>query len=702
MYYIKKYYKLFTLNFILFISITLIISFIQRSQKLYVWEAKLIVEKNNNRNQDGNLMNYIYPTREDEPYYQKIIDYIISNYTIKKFISLYNYNFEIIQKEPKNLKIKKIEIYKPFEKGLYKFKTNEKNESYYIISNQEGYIKLKFLDYDNVVKKFISKLNLRVTSSSEFLRGKNLPQFSPNMIYLSFGSKDEYEGEIFKNFINFLFEDNLNQKRETYSKLKTLIKNQIDYYNNEIENIDEKIKNIKLEIVNKPSVLNDIVFQEYLTNFEIKNLFNYLNNNEKMIVSYDSLVNNYLLKISIVEDSLKILSLKYGKESREYNYYKMILDSLKANLKNVIQKRIIYLNEKLKLLKNQEIQFKEISDKAIELENELSKLNTQKQSIMEILSLLNKKLKEIEMEEVSMKNDFKLFQISENPIIKSKLNSLSRNILFSILFSLVFSIIIILLKEYLKQTIRNKEELEIKLDVKNSFEIPIINEDEDMPLNIYLSKNFQKILNGSYAIESFRIMVLKSILNKNMNLIGITSSIQGDGKTFITLNTCAILAMMKNNVLMIDTDLRKKSLSYYFSLNNEKGLSNIIEELNYKNLIYELNGNLFLVPAGNEIIDPLGVFLNPKFKNFIDYISNHFEYVIFDLPPILGISETSVIIDYLDSILFVIRVEKTTISQILNALGLINNEKISAHIINGVEFKSDYYEYYFYKQKVLK
>ncbi|MEO0224822.1 MAG: CpsD/CapB family tyrosine-protein kinase [candidate division WOR-3 bacterium] len=702
MYYFKKYYKLFILNLLLFLSITLIISFVQKSQKLFVWEAKLIVEENNNRNQDENLMNYIYPTRENEPYYQKIIDYIISNHTIKKFISLYNYNFEIVQKEPKNLKIKKIEIYKPFEKGIYKFKTNEKNENYFILSNQEGYIKVKFLDYDNSVKKFTSKLNLRVTSSSEFLKGKNLPQFSPNIIHLSFSSKDEYEGEIFKNFINFLFEDNLNQKKETYSKLKTLIKNQIDYYNSEIENIDEKIKNIKLEIVNKPNVLNDIVFQEYMTNFEINNLINYLNNNGKYIISQDSALNNYLIKISIMEDSLRILTLKYGKESGEYKYYKMILDSLKTNLKNVIQKRIIYLNEKLKLLKNQEGQFKEVSDKTIELENELSKLNTQKQSIMEILSLLNKKLKEIEMEEVSMKNDFKLFQISENPIIKSKLNSLSRNILFSILFSLVFSIIVVLLKEYLKRTIRNKEELEIKLNIKNSFEIPLVNEEENTPLNVYLSKNFQKILNGSYAIESFRIMVLKSILNKNMNLIGITSSIQGDGKTFITLNTCAILAMMKNNVLMIDTDLRKKSLSHYFSLNNEKGLSNIIEDLNYKNLIYELNGNLFLVPAGNEIIDPLGVFISSKFKNFIDYISNHFEYIIFDLPPILGISETSVIIEHLDSVLFVIRVDKTTISQILNALELINSQKISAYIINGVEFKTDYYDYYYYKQKVFK
>ena len=512
MYYIKKYYKLFILNLILFISITLIISFIQKSRKLFVWEAKLIVEENNNRNQDENLMNYIYPPGKNEPSYQKIIDYIISNHTIKKFISIYNYNFEIIQKT-KNLKIKKIEIYKPFEKGIYKFKTNEKNESYYIISNQEGYIKLKFLDYDNAVKNFISKLNLRVTSSSEFLKEKNLPKFSPNIIHLSFSSKDEHEGEIFKNFINFLLEDNLNQKKKIYSKLKTLIKNQIDYYNNEIENIDEKIKNIKLEIVNKPNILNDIVFQEYLTNFEIKNLINYLNNLEKSIVSYDSLVNNYLLKISIMEDSLKILSLKYSKESREYNYYKMILDSLKTNLKNVIQKRIIYLNEKLKLLKNQENQFREISDKIIEFENELSKLNTQKQSIMEILSLLNKKLKEIEMEEVSMKNDFELFQISENPIIKSELNSLSINILFSILFSIFFSIVIILLKEYFKQTIKNKEELEIKLNIKDSFEIPIINKYEDIPLNIYLSKNLhQKIFNCFYSIESFRIIVLKSIL----------------------------------------------------------------------------------------------------------------------------------------------------------------------------------------------
>jgi len=143
-------------------------------------------------------------------------------------------------------------------------------------------------------------------------------------------------------------------------------------------------------------------------------------------------------------------------------------------------------------------------------------------------------------------------------------------------------------------------------------------------------------------------------------------------------------------------------LSYFFSLNNEKGLSNIIEELNYKNLIYELNGNLFLVPAGNEIVDPIGIFLNTKFKNFIDYISNNFEYLIFDLPPILGISETSVIIDYLDSLLFIIRADKTTIPQILNALKLINNEKISAYIINGVEFRSDYSGYYYYKRKVLK
>jgi len=699
---LKRYYKIFIFNIVFFVALSLIVSFIQKSQKIFVWEARLIIDENIRKSSDENLMNYLYPTKENEYPYQKIIDYIISVHTIKRFIISKNYNFYVEEKEPKNMKIKKIEIYKQFPYSEYKFKTNEKNENYYIISNINGYVKIKFLDYDNAVRKFMSKLNLKVTNSSEFIRAKNLPQFSPNMIYISFSSKDEYEGEIFKEFINFLFEDNLNQKKETYNKLKNLIKNQIDYYNKEIENIDEKIKNIKLEITNNPNVITDIIVQEYLTQMEIKNLINYLNDGKNYILTTDSVINNYLRKISNIEDSLKILSLKYGNESFEYNYTKLVLDSLKANIKNIIQKRLNYLNEKLKMLRNQTEQFKEISDYAIELENELSKLNTQKQSILEILSLLNKKLKEIEMEEASMKTDFKLFQISENPNIISKLNSLNRNLIISILFSLFFSVMYILLSEYFKNTIRNLEEAQIKLNTQNIFEIPYVSDIQDIPLNIYFSGNYHKILTGLYSIESFRIMVLKTILDKKHNLIGITSSIQGDGKTFISLNISAILSMMKSKVVILDTDLRKKSLSFEFRLDNELGISNILEINDYRNLIYNLNENLFLVPAGNEFIDPLGIFISDKFKQFLNYLKANFDYIIIDLPPILGISETNVIIDYLNSIIFIIKAEKTPINQIQQALSLINKEKILAYVLNGATSESSYYEYYYYYKSYKK
>ncbi len=702
MLYIKKYYKVFILNLLLFLTLAFVVSFVQKSQKLFVYEARLIIEQNNNKNSDENLISYLYPTKEDEPPYQKILDYIVSNYTIEKFIMANNYNFEILEREPKNLKIKGIQIYKPFKPGQYKLKTNEINDSCYIISEPSGYVSIRFLDYDDAVKKFTSKLNLKVTSSSEFIKSKNLPQFSPNIIYISFSSKDEYEGEMFKSFINFLFEDNFNQKKETYTKLKTLIRNQIQYYNNEVENIDENIKSVQLQIVNNPNVVSGIVSQIYLTQMEIRNLLNYLNDGSGIVLTSDSVVNSYLNKIRMMEDSLKVISLKYGRESNEYNYLRLVLDSLKANIKNVVEKRIYYLNEELKVLRNREAEFKQISDNAIELENQLNKLNTQKQSIMEILSLLNKKLKEIEMEEVSMRNDFKLFQISDKPIIKSKLNSLTRNVVFSILFALLFSIMIVLLSEYLKSSIRSAQELQMKLNIRNVFDIPYISDEEDEPFNIYISKNYQKIVNGSYAIESFRIMVLKTLLNQNKKTIGVVSSIQGEGKSYITLNISAILCMMKYNVVIVDTDLRKKSLSYYFQLNNIEGLSNIIETNDYQHLVCELNGNLFLVPAGNNIIDPLGIFINAKFKNFLQFLSNSFDYVLLDLPPVLGISESNVIADCLDGLLFVVRSDRTSLNQVSKSLQMLNREKILGFILNGTDYESSYYEYYYYKQNALR
>ncbi|MEO0197715.1 MAG: hypothetical protein ABIL78_07405 [candidate division WOR-3 bacterium] len=697
MFYIKKYYKIFIFNLLLFLTLILILSFIQRKQKLFVWEARLIIEQNK-RNSTENLLDYLYPTKEDEPTYQKVLDYIINTYTIKKFIISNNYNFKILQKEPKSMLIKEIHFYKPFNVGVYDFKTNTKNENYYIVSNVDGYVKIKFLDYDVAVREFLSKLNLKVTNSSEFIKSKNLPQFSPNMIYISFKSKEEYEGEIFKSFINFLFEENLAQKRETYSKLKTLISNQIDYYNREIENIDEKIKNVKLEIANNPNFAGYIVNQIFLTQMEIQNLSNYLNNSKTIILTSDSIINEYLNKIRLLEDSVKVLSLRYGQESSEYKFLQMLIDSLKSNIRNVIKKRIIYLTEKLKVLKEQELEIKGTSNYVINLENELSKLNAQRQSLMEMLSLLNKKLKEIEMEEVSMKNDFKLFQISEKPIIESKLKSLPRNIMFSILFSIFFSLLLIFLNEYLKNTLRSLEEVQVKLNVKNVFEIPYVDNLEDMPFNICISRNYEKIFNGSYALESFRILVLKSIINQKFNLIGITSSVQGEGKSFITLNVSSILCMMKYKVILIDADLRRKSLTHYFQLHHSKGLSNFIYT-DYRDLILKLDENLFFIPAGNEFIDPLSVFINQKFNNFLTFLSNEFNFVLLDLPPIIGISESSVISEYLGGIIFIIKYDETPIDKILHSFELINKEKIIAYVLNGVRGEKSYYEYYYYRTK---
>ncbi|MEO0218300.1 MAG: hypothetical protein ABIL72_07220, partial [candidate division WOR-3 bacterium] len=131
---------------------------------------------------------------------------------------------------------------------------------------------------------------------------------------------------------------------------------------------------------------------------------------------------------------------------------------------------------------------------------------------------------------------------------------------------------------------------------------------------------------------------------------------------------------------------------------HSKGLSNFIYT-DYRDLILKLDENLFFIPAGNEFIDPLSVFINQKFNNFLTFLSNEFNFVLLDLPPIIGISESSVISEYLGGIIFIIKYDETPIDKILHSFELINKEKIIAYVLNGVRGEKSYYEYYYYRTK---
>jgi capsular exopolysaccharide synthesis family protein len=243
----------------------------------------------------------------------------------------------------------------------------------------------------------------------------------------------------------------------------------------------------------------------------------------------------------------------------------------------------------------------------------------------------------------------------------------------------------------------------LKFDLKNVFDIPYIASESQRPLRVFLDQDYEQIIKGSHGLESFRILVLRSLIEnekvKMPSTIGLISSVQNEGKSFLCANLASTIAMMKKDVVIIDVDLRKSALSYHFFPNNNEGLSNLLDIKDFDSVIFRIADNFYLVPSGNKPIDPLAIFLSNRFKELLSYLKNQFDFIILDLPPIIGLSEATVITNQLDYLIFVIRYDSTKISEIKTALRSIKKDKVIAYVLNGVLPKRAYYEYYYAKKK---
>lgn len=142
--------------------------------------------------------------------------------------------------------------------------------------------------------------------------------------------------------------------------------------------------------------------------------------------------------------------------------------------------------------------------------------------------------------------------------------------------------------------------------------------------------------------ESFRtIRSNLAFVKKNVNTIAITSSVSGEGKTFIALNLGGIIAMSGKKVCVIDLDMRKPKIHLGFNADNSKGMSNLlaghftIEEVLKK----ASTENLYYISAGPIPPNPSELILSKQFEESLDRLKEEFDVVIIDNPPVGLVSD---------------------------------------------------------------
>ena len=129
---------------------------------------------------------------------------------------------------------------------------------------------------------------------------------------------------------------------------------------------------------------------------------------------------------------------------------------------------------------------------------------------------------------------------------------------------------------------------------------------------------------------------------KGFRSIAVTSTIPGEGKTFVAINLAAIIAMQGKRVLLVDVDLRKPRIHKIFDLPNAAGMSTLLNKRSIKEDITfsTLEENLWAIPAGPVPPNPSELIGGDSFANFLDEVKTSFEVVIFDTPPIGPVSYT--------------------------------------------------------------
>ncbi|WCT13828.1 GumC family protein [Mucilaginibacter jinjuensis] len=230
----------------------------------------------------------------------------------------------------------------------------------------------------------------------------------------------------------------------------------------------------------------------------------------------------------------------------------------------------------------------------------------------------------------------------------------AKNIIYITFFfiGLLIPFFIIYLKDSLNSTVRRRQ------DIEGVTRIPIIAQ-----LGYSKEPNTMVVINQPRSMISEQIRALRTNLDfilpgvKRRNLL-FTSSISGEGKSFVCLNLGASLASTGKKVVVLELDLRKPRFHVSLGLENDKGLSGYLigrDELKDIIKIYPEQPNLSIISSGAIPPNPAELLLNGRIESLLDKLNEEFDYVLMDAPPIGLLTDAQILSKHADATLFVIR-----------------------------------------------
>ena len=224
-----------------------------------------------------------------------------------------------------------------------------------------------------------------------------------------------------------------------------------------------------------------------------------------------------------------------------------------------------------------------------------------------------------------------------------------------------------------------------------------------MPLNEALLAARNPADLAMESLRSLRTSLHFAMMEAKNNIVMISGPGPGLGKTFVSTNFAATLAMGGKKVLVIDADLRKGYMQKVMGQEMGAGLSAYLAGQTEMMQVISKTGfdGLDFVCRGAVPPNPSELLMHPRFKALLDWASEHYDFVIVDSPPILAVTDAAIVGQHVGASLLVARFAKTAVKEVEVAIRRFeqNGVVIKGILLNAVEKKaSSYYGNYGYYQ----
>lgn len=508
------------------------------------------------------------------------------------------------------------------------------NLSVEILNVSANTIKISLKDYNRAKAKnfvnIIDSVYLKQTIENKNKASMQTIAFIDEQLILTEVKLQKYELELER----FLRENKTANVQSVFSK-----------YVEKIEVLEKQRLELKVQDLFLEDIINNIKSDQSLSKF-----IPYLTlPAESKIISLTEELNNLLKDRNLLLSSNKENTFAVKKKN-------VLIEDLKKNIIEQVTMNKVFLQEKIKECNSNISLTEKVILNLPTKETEYTRIKRFYDLYEKFYLLLMEKRAEFGIAKAGTIPEFVILSHAntpDDPILPNKMMAF----MIGISLGLFLSIVLIVGKYLLHNTITGIEELEKITHVPVLGVVPVYNKKKISVSPLVVSEHPKSSI--SEALRSIRTNLEFICPNKNKKLITITSSIGGEGKTFVTINLGGIIALSNKKVLMIDLDLRKPRIHQAFKGRNNIGIStyligkNKIEECIQKTTLKSFD----YISAGPVPPNPSELILLPRFEKMINHLFKLYDVIILDTPPVGLVTDAVLVMKNADIPIYIVRAD---------------------------------------------